>query len=153
MFFAAGPQTNNKKQFTFSVRISNNSTCATKYARWVSCESHLARLFLSLCDFGSVRWLRAKLRFLRASSKVHPPNFLFPAFPLKLRCHYITGPRNKCVPLDTMLIFVFHFGLAGKNPSLSPQNMRRSRPPSAAGFFGCYSEFCADVSLQVHDET
>ena len=77
----------------------------------------------------------------------------FWTFPLKRLFHYIIGPRNKYVPLDMMLIFMFHCGLAGKHLYLRPQNRRRSPPPKAADFFGCYFVFCTDVFLQVHNET
>ena len=77
----------------------------------------------------------------------------FFTFPLKLLFHYIIGPRNKYVPLDMMLIFMFHCGLAGKHLYKRQNNSRRSPPPSAADFFVCFEVLNTDVFLQVHNET
>ena len=50
----------------------------------------------------------------------------FGAFPLKLLFHYIIGPRNKNVPLDMMLIYIFNLEVLETSLSKTSKQLKKS---------------------------
>ena len=72
-------------------------------------------------------------------------------FPLKLLFHYVIEPRNKYVPLDLMLIYIFQFGCPGViciYDLKTAEEVGRRRRPTSSVVISSFYRFSLGIQIK-----